>query len=297
MSTSGNIPRNPIIDDPRFRTLRAEADRLTPTLAIARLAAAAPAAEASLALHALVDAEPERPLWREALALANQDTGVFARLGAVLAAVDHRPGLSVQAIAAMFDAAVAVSPEAGVALHSLGDPARLAAATAEIVDVLAADRLIGRDRDILDVGCGIGRVTAALAPRVRSVLGLDIAPAMVAEAGRRCAGLPNVRVEVASGRDLNGVPDGSTDLVLFVDSFPYVMLTGGDLPSRMVTEAARVLRPGGNLVLLNVSYRGDPAGDDADFATLAAAARLVVPGPSRTPFRLWDGRMTRADRL
>ncbi|WP_139315274.1 class I SAM-dependent methyltransferase [Mongoliimonas terrestris] len=297
MTTSSDTPRRTLADEPWFAALRADADRLTPALALARLAAAAPPAEARLGLHALIDAEPGRRLWRDALALADRDGDVLARLRAVLATVDHRPGLSVENIAAMFDAAVAVSPEAGVALHSLGDPALLAAATAEIVDVLAAGGLLAPDRDVLDVGCGIGRMALALAPRVRTVVGLDIAPAMVTEAKRRCAGLSNVRFAVSDGRDMAEVADLSVDCVLFVDAFPYVMLAGGDLPSRMVRETGRVLRPAGSLVLLNMSYRADPSADAADFTTLATAAGLTPTVIGHAPFRLWDGLMFRADRI
>ena len=81
------------------------------------------------------------------------------------------------------------SPEASVALYSLGDPAILAAATEEIVAWLVAERLLPADADVLDLGCGIGRV-GGVAPRCRSVLGLDVSAGMVAEATRRLLACP-----------------------------------------------------------------------------------------------------------
>ena len=54
--------------------------------------------------------------------------------------------------------------------------------------------LIG-DEIVLDVGCGDGVVTAAIAARLPRgrVLGIDRSPAMVATAGRRAADVPNLR--------------------------------------------------------------------------------------------------------
>ena len=64
----------------------------------------------------------------------------------------------------------------------------------------------------------------------------------------------------ASGRDLAGFADGSFDLVLAVDSLPYVFRAGGEaLLAAMLAEIARALRPGGELLALNLTYRGDPA--------------------------------------
>ena len=123
-------------------------------------------------------------------------------------------------VAAFFDLQVAHSPEASVALYSLADPVILAASTAEIVEWIEAERLLGRDADVADIGCGIGRISAAVAPRCRSVVGLDVSAGMIAEARRRCAGLPNVRFEVTGGETLDTLSSSSSDLVLAVDSFP-----------------------------------------------------------------------------
>jgi SAM-dependent methyltransferase len=78
----------------------------------------------------------------------------------------------------VFDEAARLSPEAGVALYSLGDPDLLAAATRELVDLLQGWALLGREAVVLDLGCGIGRVAAAVAPHVTRVVALDISPEM-----------------------------------------------------------------------------------------------------------------------
>jgi SAM-dependent methyltransferase len=190
-------------------------------------------------------------------------------------------------IAAFFDRAVRHSPEASVALYSLGDPAILAAATEEIVVWLSAQRLLAEGADVLDLGCGIGRVAAALAGRCTSVLAVDVSAGMVAEAARRLAALPNVVVRTTGGEDLDWVEAGAFDLVVAVDSFPYIVQAGVAL--RHVVGAARALRAGGHLCVLNLSYRGDPTADCADWSAWAAEAGMQVVMNGARPFRLWDG--------
>jgi len=192
-------------------------------------------------------------------------------------------------VAAAFDRAVAVAPEASVAAYSLNDAAALAAATGEIAAWLAREGLVGPDRDVLDLGCGIGRVSAALAPLCRSVLGLDVSPNMVAEARRRHAGVPNLRFGTTPGTDLSALGEASFDLVLAVDSFPYVVQAGAAVADRHLADTARVLRPGGALAVLNLSYRGDPEADRADAARWAAAGGWTLAVDGGAPFALWDG--------
>src|SRR5437762_6780646 len=51
---------------------------------------------------------------------------------------------------------------------------------------------LGPDEKLLDVGCGTGVAVRRAAPTVAEAVGIDVAPAMVAEAGRLAAGLANV---------------------------------------------------------------------------------------------------------
>ena len=191
----------------------------------------------------------------------------------------------------LFDRAVGVSAAASVAVYSLGDEARLAEATDEVVALLAELGIVAPDRHLLDVGCGIGRLETALAGRVASIVGIDLAPAMVRAAEARCAGLGNVRFVTGSGRDLAGFADRSFDAVLAVDSFPYLYQAGGEaLATVHVREAARVLRAHGDLVVLNLSYCGDPARDQADARELAAAAGFELARNGSSDLRSWDGR-------
>ncbi len=269
------------------------AARISPEVAVARLLLTGVATEgivAGLARHrpSLDDAR-----WAAMVRLVQGRAAALDRLAAEVAATGAQHDASgddgLARIAAFFDRAVAHSPEASVALYSLGDPAILAQATAEIVAWLGSQQLLRADADVLDLGCGIGRISAALSPLCRSVLGLDVSAGMVAEARRRNAALANVRFGQTTGRDLDALPSSAFDLVLAIDSFPYIVQAGPEAVGRHVGGAARVLRPGGALVVLNFSYRGNQAADRADAAALAAAHGLTLEHDGIAPFSVWDG--------
>jgi len=189
----------------------------------------------------------------------------------------------------LFDWSVRQSEAASVALYSLGSPELLLAATTEIVDLLRGYGLLRPEHAVLDLGCGTGRMAAALASEVQHVLGIDVSAEMVETARRRTAELSNVSIELCSGLDLQPLAASSFDLVLAVDSFPYVVQAGWELAVVMFREAARVLRPGGEFLILHFSYRGDRAQDRQDVRTLAEqhGFELIVDG--ELPFRLWNG--------
>ena len=188
-----------------------------------------------------------------------------------------------------FDRAVDRSEEASVAAWSLGDPRLLEQGTQEILDLFERWGLLGPDRRALEIGCGIGRLLVPLAPRLAEAHGIDISPAMIAAAHRRCTGLPNVSLSVSSGRDLAGFSDASLDLVFAVDSFPYIHNAGWDLADAHFREVARALRPGGDFVLLNYSYRDDLSSDISEVLFLSRAYGFEVEAVGEHPFRLWDG--------
>jgi len=176
-----------------------------------------------------------------------------------------------------------------VAAYSLGSPEILQQVTDEIVTLLDEWGLLGPDRRALEIGCGIGRMQAALASRVAEAHGIDISPKMIAAARRRCAGMPNVHFAISSGRDLGGFPDASFDLILAVDSFPYIHQAGLSLVESDCEEAARVLVPDGELVVFNFSYRDDTEADRLEVRKLCRAAGFSLMMNGAQPFKLWDG--------
>ena len=60
------------------------------------------------------------------------------------------------------------------------------------------DMTTGQDRAVLEIGCGVGRLTAALADRFGRVLGVDVAPTLIEEAQQRNTH-QNVSFEVCDG--------------------------------------------------------------------------------------------------
>ncbi len=223
--------------------------------------------------------------------LADRNSEALARAAALVEAglTDAKGEDRVAAIREQYDRAAALAPEAAVALYSLGDPAILERATGELAALLDVWGLFGADRDALDIGCGIGRIEQALAPRLRHIIGIDLSPVMIAEAERRCANLANVAFTVCDGRALPEFPATGFDLVLAVDSFPCVVSAGPEIAGHYIREAARLLRPGGSLAIFNYSYRGDLAADRADIAAHAAAAGLRVRRNGTRDLSLWDG--------
>lgn len=266
------------------------AGRISPEVAVARMLLAG--ADTAAILRAADGPHPAQQAVRALVAArATALDQLAAEVAATAAGHDasgSTPAEGVARIAAFFDRAVRHSPEASVALYSLGDPAILAAATAEIVAWLEAEALLSPAADVLDLGCGIGRVAAALAPRCASVLGLDVSPNMVREAATRLANLGNVIIARTGGEHLDALPPAAFDLVLAIDSFPYVVQTGPATALRHIRGAARALRPGGALCILNFSYRADDAADRADAEAWAADAGLALTCLGR-PFALWDG--------
>jgi len=122
--------------------------------------------------------------------------------------------------------------------------------------MLAAGVASGRER-VLDLGCGPGHTALAFAARVASVVGLDLTPAMLDQAGRLAheRGLANVRFEQGNAARLP-LPDASFDVVTSRLSAHHV----AD-PAAMVREVARVLVPGGIFLLADTIAAEDPARD------------------------------------
>lgn len=121
-----------------------------------------------------------------------------------------------------------------------------------ILDRLGVDN---RLRDLVELGCGYGTFTLPVARRITGALTTcDIDPAMVARTQQRAAaaGLNNIRAVV---RDVFaegfGVAANSQDAALLFN------ILHCEEPVRLLAEAARVLRPGG--VLLVIHWRYDPS--------------------------------------
>lgn len=155
---------------------------------------------------------------------------------------------------------------------------------------LAARGLTHGHDVVLDFGCGVGRLSNALAHHFGRVLALDIAPSMLQRAREldRSGG----RIEFVHNPhpDLRGVPDESVDLV-------YSSLVLQHLPraaaQAYLREMVRVTRPGG-LVVVQTATR--PRWTPKGVASVLLPQR-VLAGAQRTVLRYpAPMRMTRLDR-
>jgi ArsR family transcriptional regulator len=153
---------------------------------------------------------------------------------------------------------------------------------------LLPDAGLGR---VLDIGTGTGRLLELLAPRASSGLGVDASRAMLALARARLArpGLTHCAVRLADMYRLP-LPDGGFDTVLL-----HMVLHHAEDPAAALAEAARVLRPGGRFLLVDLAphdnaealrrlaHRWPGFSDDGIRGLLAAAGlgpvgSVAVPG-------------------
>jgi ubiquinone/menaquinone biosynthesis C-methylase UbiE len=103
---------------------------------------------------------------------------------------------------------------------------------------------------LLDVGCGTGVLTRVLAglDGIGEVVGVDVAPSLLARARDLAAALPNVTFLEGDARSLP-VEDASFDGVVFDSTLSHV--SGTEL---VVAEAARALRADGVLAVFDGDY-------------------------------------------
>jgi SAM-dependent methyltransferase len=105
---------------------------------------------------------------------------------------------------------------------------------------------------VVEIGCGAGRITRALARLFGEVHGVDVSGEMVAQAKQALAQTPNAFVYQNNGMDLTVVPPGPYD-------FAFTTIVFQHIPSReviynYVREVNRLLRPG---ALFKFQVQGD----------------------------------------
>jgi SAM-dependent methyltransferase len=107
---------------------------------------------------------------------------------------------------------------------------------------------------VLDVACGPGIVTAALAKGAKEITAFDATPEMLKKARQRCekAGHANVQYQLGNAEEMP-FADGAFDAIvtrLAIHHFAE--------PKRVLAEMFRVLKPGGAAVIADVTASEDP---------------------------------------
>jgi SAM-dependent methyltransferase len=133
---------------------------------------------------------------------------------------------------------------------------------------------------VVDVGCGTGRGVAELCRRGVDALGVDRDPTMVAVARQRWPESAFVR---ADAYDLP-LPDGAARGYR-ADKLYHVL----DDPGRALTEARRVLAPGGRIVLVGQDWDGFVIDSDRPELTRALVAARADALPSPRAARAYRG--------
>lgn len=294
MRPPSSVQRIPeYLQDPLRRCARGE---LPPNVALMQMAMACrdrDEMEQSLALAIAAFAKEGDLLASNRLGAArrlwDETPKAWETIRAVLAAVGQSNGGEVADWSRCFDRAAEISPEASVALYSLGRADLLESATAEVVAYMRRHGLLRPGHTALEIGCGIGRFLVPLAGEFRFVVGLDISLEMLREARRRCAGLDSIALLRGSGKGLECLASASFDLVFAIDSFPYIVASGEAAVVRHIQEVSRVLRPGGTCFIVNYSYRGDRATHRAALTAYANSAALRLLSRSADALCNWDG--------
>jgi ubiquinone/menaquinone biosynthesis C-methylase UbiE len=126
-------------------------------------------------------------------------------------------------------------------------------ASPAITDQAPAQRIIaalgdGATGAVLDVACGPGVLSAAVAETAREVVAFDLTPLMLEKAAQRCA---------AAGRDNVSFREGNAADMSFADAAFDAVVTRlsvhhFDQPARVFAGIFRVLRPGGSFVVADV---------------------------------------------
>lgn len=114
-------------------------------------------------------------------------------------------------------------------------------------------------QDVVEFGAGTGRVTALLAPHVRTLYAFDASHHMLGVAARRLRNMPNVRLAVAENGALP-LPAALADVAIEGWSFGHATEWH---PKRWqkhiraaLAEMHRVLRPGGTMILIETLGTG-----------------------------------------
>lgn len=162
-------------------------------------------------------------------------------------------------------------------IWSAGDYDRIAAGFRHEAEAFVERRTLRPGERVLDLACGSGNLTIPAARTGAAVTGLDIVPALLADAA------------AWAGREALAVTldEGTVEELPYADEqFDVVLSMFGTMfaarPDRVVAELARVTRPGGRVALANWTRSGFTG-------RMLAMHAALVPPPATIPSPLLWG--------
>ena len=158
------------------------------------------------------------------------------------------------------------------ALWEKGDFTRIADTMRDSGEALVRRIGVSHGLKVLDLGCGDGTTALPGARLGADVLGVDIAPNLVAAGNTRATKLElaNCRFQEGDASDMRGVPSRSFDLLVSIFGAMFA-----SKPFDAAREMVRVVRPGGRIIM------GNWIPNDPTFVaqTLKISAAFTPPPP------------------
>jgi SAM-dependent methyltransferase len=141
--------------------------------------------------------------------------------------------------------------------------------------------------DVVDIGCGVGRLSRAISKRARTVRSVDVSPKMLEQAKKYNADIDNVEWVLGDGTSLAGIDSGSADAAVSHVVFQHI--PDPEVTLGYVRELGRVLRPGGwaAFQISNDLGRHDDLGAVEKLRT--RARELLKRGPRGFASPYWRG--------
>ncbi len=121
-----------------------------------------------------------------------------------------------------------------------------------------------QQKKLFEVGCAAGFLARALAPKVKSYMGVDISKKSINLA--KSLNIVNAKFQWADAVNLP-FDDGKFECVLCQDVFTNI--ANMDIGGSIIHEIVRVTKPGGRAIIGNVAYKGKDAESGRRFAEVS----------------------------
>lgn len=148
------------------------------------------------------------------------------------------------------------------------------------------------EETVVDIGCGVGRLTRAIASHAARVVAVDVSQEMLERARELNPDLENVEWRLGDGSSLTGVPDDSADACVSAVVFQHIPDPAITLD--YIREIGRVTRPGGWAA---IQFSNDPGVHEPRLSPRVVASALLRRGPRGQRHRSWLGSAVSLDDL